>query len=36
VYIIDVIAGHCGATPAPAFQDVTVFAPGVWISRGRF
>lgn len=36
VYIIDVIAGHCGPTPAPAWQDVTVFAPGVWISRGRF
>jgi hypothetical protein len=36
VYIIDVIAGHCGASPGPAFQDVTVFAPGVWTGRGRF
>lgn len=36
VYIVDVISGHCGASPAAAFQDVTVFAPGVWISRGRF
>jgi hypothetical protein len=36
VYIIDVIAGHCGANPQPAWNDVTVFGPGVWISRGRF
>lgn len=36
VYIVDVIAGHCGASPGPAWQDVTVFAPGAWISRGRF
>ena len=36
VYIVDVIAGHCGTSPAPAWNDVTVFAPGVWISRGRF
>lgn len=36
VYIIDVIAGHCGGNPRPSFNDVTVFAPGVWISRGRF
>lgn len=36
VYIIDVIAGHCGPNPSAAFQDVTVFAPGVWTGRGRF
>lgn len=36
VYIVDVIAGHCGPSPSPAFQDVTVFAPGVWTGRGRF
>lgn len=36
VYIVDIIAGHCGPNPAPAWNDVTVFAPGVWISRGRF
>ena len=36
VYIVDVIAGHCGPNPQPAFSDVTVFAPGVWTGRGRF
>ncbi len=36
VYIVDVIAGHCGPNPQPAFNDVTVFAPGVWTGRGRF
>lgn len=36
VYIVDVIAGHCGVSPSAAWQDVTIFAPGVWISRGRF
>ena len=36
VYVVDVIAGHCGASPSAAFQDVTIFAPGVWIGRGRF
>lgn len=36
VFIVDVIAGHCGDNPQPAFQDVTIFAPGVWITRGRF
>jgi hypothetical protein len=36
VYVIDVIAGHCGVDPQPAWQDVTLLAPGVWISRGRF
>lgn len=36
VYIVDVIAGHCGSNPQPAYNDVTVFAPGVWIGRGRF
>lgn len=36
VYIVDVISGHCGPNPGPAWNDVTVFAPGAWISRGRF
>jgi hypothetical protein len=36
VYIVDVIAGHCGTNPQPAYNDVTVFAPGVWTGRGRF
>lgn len=41
VYIVDVIGGHCGSTPAPAWNDVTQVTrnngtTGVWISRGRF
>ncbi len=36
VFVVDVIAGHCGPNPGPAWQDVTVFAPGAWITRGRF
>lgn len=36
VYIIDVISGHCGPNPQPAFNDVTPLGPGAWISRGRF
>ncbi len=41
VYIIDVIGGHCGPTPSPAWNDVTAAtanggAIGRWISRGRF
>jgi hypothetical protein len=41
VYIIDVIGGHCGATPSPTWIDVTDITiqsgtVGRWISRGRF
>ena len=41
VYIIDVIGGHCGATPSPSWNDVTdiTYSSGTigrWISRGRF
>src|SRR5688500_4979882 len=41
VYIIDVIAGHCGATPSATWIDVTDATYnggtiGRWISRGRF
>jgi hypothetical protein len=41
VYIIDVIGGHCGPTPGPAWNDVTDITVqsgtiGRWISRGRF
>jgi hypothetical protein len=41
VYIIDVIGGHCGATPSPVWNDVTDITLnsgtiGRWISRGRF
>ena len=41
VYIIDIIGGHCGATPSPTWIDVTGVTLssgtiGRWISRGRF
>ena len=41
VYIIDIIGGHCGATPSPGWNDVTAVTVnsgtiGRWISRGRF
>jgi len=36
VYVVDVIAGHCGANPRAAWQDVSAFGPGVWTGRGRF
>src|SRR5688572_14150054 len=41
VYIIDVIAGHCGATPSATWVDGTDATYnggtiGRWISRGRF
>jgi hypothetical protein len=41
VYIIDVVAGHCGPSPSPAWIDVTDAtynggSTGRWISRGRF
>lgn len=41
VYIIDVIGGHCGNSPSPAWvdqTDVTIRSGtiGRWISRGRF
>jgi hypothetical protein len=41
VYIIDVIGGHCGSNPSPAWIDVTDATYnggtiGRWISRGRF
>jgi hypothetical protein len=41
VYIVDVIGGHCGPTPSPAWNDVTQATAnggtiGRWISRGRF
>lgn len=41
VYIIDVIAGHCGSAPSPTWSDVTDITynsgtTGRWISRGRF
>ncbi len=41
VYIIDVIVGHCGSNPGPAFIDQTGVTAqqgsiGRWTSRGRF
>ena len=41
VYIIDIIGGHCGATPSPIWNDVTDVTLqsgtiGRWTSRGRF
>lgn len=41
VFIIDVINGHCGATPSAGWNDVTAATInggtiGRWISRGRF
>lgn len=36
VYIIDVIVGHCGSSPAPTWIDVTPLGVGRWTGRGRF
>jgi hypothetical protein len=41
VYIIDILLGHCGDRPAPAWIDVTGATAnggsiGRWTSRGRF
>ena len=41
VYIIDIIGGHCGATPSVGWNDVTQITLssgtiGRWTSRGRF
>jgi hypothetical protein len=34
-YAWDIMGGHCGPTPSPAWLDVTDFGV-LWISRGRF
>jgi hypothetical protein len=41
VYIIDIINGHCGSSPSPAWNDVTQVTLdsgtiGKWTGRGRF
>ena len=41
VYIIDIVGGHCGASPGAAWIDVTgatisAGAIGRWTGRGRF
>ncbi|MGE3973689.1 MAG: hypothetical protein AB7F59_04100 [Bdellovibrionales bacterium] len=30
VYIIDILGGHCGDSPQPAWTDVTRYGPGKW------
>lgn len=36
VYLIDVLAGHCGPTPSVTWRDFTGEEPGIWTSLGRF
>ena len=41
MYILDIIGGHCGPAPQPAWNDVTQATLdggtiGVWTGRGRF
>ena len=41
VYIVDIIAGHCGSAPGPTWNDVTEVTRqngtiGRWTGRGRF
>jgi hypothetical protein len=41
VYIVDIVGGHCGPSPGPAWIDVTEATRignsiGRWTSRGRF
>ena len=41
VYIIDIIGGHCGSSPGPAWVDQTDVTRsqgtvGRWTARGRF
>lgn len=36
VYLIDILAGHCGPTPAITFRVFTGEEPGRWTGAGRF
>jgi len=36
VYLIDILAGHCGPTPSVTWRDFTGEEPGIWTSLGRF
>ena len=36
VYLIDILAGHCGPTPSVTYRDFTGEEPGIWTSLGRF
>ncbi len=36
VYLIDILAGHCGPTPSVTWRDFTGEEPGVWTGLGRF
>jgi hypothetical protein len=35
VYLIDLLEGHCGATPRLTYRDFTGEEPGVWTGAGR-
>lgn len=37
VYVVDVIGGHCGPSPSPAWIDVTVLGStgAMWTLAGR-
>jgi hypothetical protein len=36
VFLIDTLAGHCGATPSTTYRDFTGEEPGFWTGAGRF
>ena len=36
VYTVDVIGGHCGPSPTPAWNTVGIGPPGMWTSAGVF
>jgi hypothetical protein len=36
VYLIDILAGHCGPTPSLTFRVFTGEEPGRWTGAGRF
>ena len=36
VYLIDTLAGHCGANPSTTYRDFTGEEPGFWTGANRF
>lgn len=36
VYLIDLLEGHCGATPRLTYREFTGEEPGFWTGAGRF
>lgn len=36
VYLIDILAGHCGPSPSVTWRDFTGEEPGIWTGVGRF